>query len=794
MKTIIKKIGLMFLFLQSIYISNAGNISFAPLNINLKGLEASGDTTIAFGDFGSALISCDNQKTWKQIRIFDTGNIIGVCLEKSRIVAFSDIGDVSISADGGKSWNIKASLGDSLVYVISSPGGYFALSRMKIINLGNDFEVKEAIPWRFKKTWKYNSDIMYLRRSIVIFDDYLVAENDSAVLIRYDFDLEPIDSLFYTSLGLCDTCKSGYSLYADSEYLYTRTGNILYRSKDFKSMEKFFDFNQLVDSAYTQGSKMIGAKMYCFTRTHDYRYGPYINVFEIPQKDSAIWISTVNCSELPGSGGLSTGSLDVNDFIIENGLVTIAANSKFLASAAIGDTSTNRISDLTGIKSNTDFMPDFTGDSEVLYYTKEGLYLSADNGITFRRLPVDSVFFPKKNYFNFKFKFFDELSKTVYLGGYYPMNESKAYVMVSDDFGQSFEAKEMKGFSYNGLSVSISNIYKNKDCFVISESAYRNKTYNWTFTYDINFGLTTIFRDSNYIVDYVNSKDTNDFLMVYTDTNYYRGIKHTADKGLTWNSIGQYGFTTDTFWLDSGEYQVFMTSDFIDKKEIVLNGKTYWIIFSYKKADSVFAAEALDTETYKLSLIYSCKQTDIPGAAADCSNDTVYMAIGDTMFIFTDFAERQSWKHIVFPDNGKVINRKLKKTGDRLFAFYSDDKHEANLYWISYSKDSILSVTENNRTEEQTYLYIYPPYPVPARNIVRSLIFWDPAVNIDIDEIGVIDINGNKTEGRENLKLEKLTTYSGYLTWNCAGIAPGVYFIYIHHGNNYRILKVIVQQ
>jgi hypothetical protein len=105
-----------------------------------------------------------------------------------------------------------------------------------------------------------------------------------------------------------------------------------------------------------------------------------------------------------------------------------------------------------------------------------------------------------------------------------------------------------------------------------------------------------------------------------------------------------------------------------------------------------------------------------------------------------------------------------------------------------------MPVIEEANTEQQTYLYIHAPCPVPAKNSVQSLIYWDPHIDIEDDDIGVIDVSGNKIEGKENITIDKLTPYSGFLTWNCARVAQGIYFIHIKHGNNSRIMKVVISR
>lgn len=129
---------------------------------------------------------------------------------------------------------------------------------------------------------------------------------------------------------------------------------------------------------------------------------------------------------------------------------------------------------------------------------------------------------------------------------------------------------------------------------------------------------------------------------------------------------------------------------------------------------------------------------------------------------------------------------------------------KGNLDTVNLSGDTILHDVYNKRTdsstmgieeyktEEQSYFYAFPPFPLPAVNQIRSLIYWNTGIDIDKDEIAIYDLYGTKISGREQIDIEKITPYSGYLTWNCSWVDSGIYLIQIRHGASNNVIKVIV--
>ena len=123
-------------------------------------------------------------------------------------------------------------------------------------------------------------------------------------------------------------------------------------------------------------------------------------------------------------------------------------------------------------------------------------------------------------------------------------------------------------------------------------------------------------------------------------------------------------------------------------------------------------------------------------------------------------------------------------------AQYKDDTRQQNMFWLKTTGNP--TSVQNTETEIMNYLFSYPPYPMPAINEVRSLIYWDTSIDIDNDEMFVYDMYGTKVAGKEKLRIDKLTAYSGNLVWDCSGVPTGIYLINIKHGTQTRTIKAIV--
>lgn len=72
---------IVFTVFDSIEVRSA-SIEITPLILNFKGVMANDSIVIAYANFGSLLMSTDNEQSWKQKRVFPGGEIINVIQKK----------------------------------------------------------------------------------------------------------------------------------------------------------------------------------------------------------------------------------------------------------------------------------------------------------------------------------------------------------------------------------------------------------------------------------------------------------------------------------------------------------------------------------------------------------------------------------------------------------------------------------------------------------------------------------------------------------------------------------------
>jgi hypothetical protein len=179
----------------------------------------------------------------------------------------------------------------------------------------------------------------------------------------------------------------------------------------------------------------------------------------------------------------------------------------------------------------------------------------------------------------------------------------------------------------------------------------------------------------------------------------------------------------------------------------------------------------------------------------DTTTITSIVVYGENIFIssyesgiFYSSDEGENWKQI---NDGllSIYIQKLLIKDDYIYAATAG----AGVFKGKLSDFGVINSVDSH-TETPNYLYAYPPYPLPATNEVRSLIYWDTSIDIESDEMTVYNIYGTKVAGKEKLRLDKLTSYSGNLVWDCSDVPSGIYLITIKHGTETRAVKVIVNK
>ena len=131
-----------------------------------------------------------------------------------------------------------------------------------------------------------------------------------------------------------------------------------------------------------------------------------------------------------------------------------------------------------------------------------------------------------------------------------------------------------------------------------------------------------------------------------------------------------------------------------------------------------------------------------------------------------------------------VTGRSTGKAG-----IFGDPIFKMNLVKLTLNKPTIV---ENESIEyKRTWLYATNPFPQPAKNIVRSRVYWNSAFNIEDASIKVYDIFGMQVP-QAQIDIEKEQAYSALLTWDCSLMPSGIYFIHIIMNGETKSIPVVV--
>ena len=220
--------GLFLIFAAKLF---SAEFSFFPVRPYLKGIAYGNNMFISYGSTGSILFSYDNGESWEQTRSFTSGNIVKVFIDSTSIMAVDDSGRVFTSSDTCRSWQNVLNIGDSLFAIIKYPEGYFVRTENHLLTLTDSFTVSKKIDFYSKPLQSY-LDHQY-NFSIADFKHYLIAEIDSSKIIRFNYQLFPVDTIDLFSLGLANNLNSRYLIHCDSSFCCFRTDDVIYKTEDF---------------------------------------------------------------------------------------------------------------------------------------------------------------------------------------------------------------------------------------------------------------------------------------------------------------------------------------------------------------------------------------------------------------------------------------------------------------------------------------------------------------------------------------------------------------------------------
>ncbi|MCX6148304.1 MAG: hypothetical protein NTW25_13805 [Candidatus Kapabacteria bacterium] len=859
-----KLIKYLIIFNFIILKSFADDFETVPLNINLKGLVSKDDKIITYGDYGSYLESNDNGRNWQQKRAFKSGNIVKLLIEENRYVAICSSGKISISKKEND-WVLSKELEDSIYEVKTLNDNYVIRCKTNLFILNSEMKIVQRTTINVS-----NFKFVKLGNSMAIFQNKIIIAMDSSLFLMFDNKLKIVDSLSAQKLNLSTYYDSYMNIHSDSLYFYFSLDTSIFRSKDFKSVEKIYHY-----APYFMSYKVINNKLIICELLQGYIFYNY--KFYLFKEDKTL-IKISDFSDTLSAENYNNGA---NDFEIKNDSIIIVGDSKLIIINKLSDSKSHTISNNNLL--NIRELPYQINDTTFLFFSNRYLFLTNDNGVTYK---------PKMNVKLFKLTFcklfnYDVLTNCSIFAFRRANNvdtEEDGYYK-SFDLMKNYNQTKFKEMDYTSYDQKV-NFKKSSDEYITGYNIqFKGTMYNKVLFLDSNLNFKSKYLDSLAILYHTSPISSNliyNFLFSIVDSCYQ--IVKIEDNGLRKKII--YSFQKSDSLLSCGEFNI--------------NNNTVLNILTIDKTNNRINNYFFDLKDFSLIKKWNMNYIVNYNYAIDVSKDTVYFALNDTIYSFHYLKDYNSWEKFALPKNG-FINKNFKKFGDRFFARYVDDDNPDNIYWLKFistpklkseiealdidfgnvdikekiSKTQVLNIGKKKKNaeliitgysklnqsvfltdlpkvdvqnpliiqpntyyhfqvqfkpntvikyldsivfysnavisdsvtyikgegidtlkssviEDQTYFYSYPPYPLPARNELKSLIYWDMSYNIDDSDIGVYDIYGNKVADKGKLSINKLNAYSGYLSWDCSGIATGVYMIQIKHGTNTHNIRAMV--
>ncbi len=818
------KIILIILIINLSLLSKEPPFKYERMNTDYKGIVYNGSNVICYGNYGIMTYSFDRGNKWKQLNIGDKHNILKI---KNIDKDFYGITSNSLikSTDNGLNWEIKE------------------ISEIKEINQDNqiiDFSIANDSLIILTNYGVYLSDISLKKaKSIFELDDYTYynsIENDykfiytacdTNLLIRYNKHSKIIDSI--------DMKKNTKNIpYVDKK---TKISNLKIINNElfmylYLKPDKLEDLNQrillLKSTNYGESwdaiFKIDHTSCILFENNNYYimqpsmlssnsRYNFNIKYLKLDTNKSN---SFINLSKDAIGYYHSLKRNDCLESFVRIGSDTLIAvgNSKMIAKSYNNGINW-KIDNLVDIvQANMYNQPEslfFRSEKEIYGFNKDETYTSLDGGILWKPRRYSEDY----NYFYIYSRYFDVKGNGVLRG--IARSETDSNIILTKNYGSDSKKYYNDKLFNNGnrFPINIMNMNSielgNYHFNVIMHDSIANlsdglQKYYHFIRYNKDFKVDTISKinlqkihgiavnnEIVYILG-INTLANYETDSIGSTRNLYKCfIYKSKDYGLTWDSIQiplelyVYSYSKNYYF---GDYLA-RVNPFIYKDIMFILSRNKILTFDINtnKIDSI------RTNNFKSSnklFSYNDKIFGISDYNSICYIDDINNFYNCDSINVTEFLG--DWQS---SSNDKILNS--FSINDTL-AYLSLGKHFKEDFGFggSYNVNIFKMYKNENRTnvesqtEDQTYFYSYPPYPIPAINEVKSLIYWDMSFDIDASEINVYDVFGNKIDDKSNIKINKLNSYSGYLTWDCSKATSGVYMIQLKHGNKTNNISVMV--
>lgn len=791
------------------------NFDFTPERMvtDFNGVVYNGTNVLAYGDYGIITFSNDRGESWRQLNIGDQYNIKKmISLDND----FYGIADYSLmkSTDNGMTWMMTENIDDSkfVSFTISNNSIYILTTKSLLkADLNCTIENEPLI--------ELESLQNYTEISSNSWNIYMLSDNsklEQKHILKYDIATEKSSKLFLNIISEFTTAKytvSNLMLLDDNLYYanymqfdstkpYTVGSYSLMKSTD--NGESWFRIHHSMSSVYILKPEEI------LNLTYTKSMIALMRAIRTSDKDSSYieHCITDTTSKPERLQSMSYTTMKELIQISEDTLIAVGANKSIITSYDRGIK--------WNLKSNLNWATRF---NDIDYYTENkppiflsknlifnaNRYKSSDGGVTW--LPplsagVDTNSNLASDYYYFDI---DGTGFTVDNRG------THLLTLATKDFGDSYVRKDnIPQLQSNNPKVYNPCININDHILSVNYTSPANLSYIQIF--DKNGDLINSSRiDSTRFLNIVKDKNSNLYTFgVYQPEGFERGdlwncqILKSSDNGISWEKI-----LTDIQLntLRYGTYYSKPIKNVFIYKDLILMPDIYSTptkVYSYDIEKQVLDSTELPFYLSRNEATLFTFQDDLYAISND---NTIYRtsnfgsknAVWDSVHISKYL---HGWSDYV-PNSG-IANR------DMIYYAWADDEQiylvtvRSTLAYVGTArlvllkpnyvrlyKQEPVSVIEETETVKN-YLWNDKPYPIPAINELRTLIYWDASTDIDNYDITVYDMSGIKVAGKDKISIERQTGYSGNLIWDCSTVPAGVYLINISNSTESKTIKAIV--
>lgn len=161
----------------------------------------------------------------------------------------------------------------------------------------------------------------------------------------------------------------------------------------------------------------------------------------------------------------------------------------------------------------------------------------------------------------------------------------------------------------------------------------------------------------------------------------------------------------------------------------------------------------------------------------------ILISVEDHGILYSNDGKKWTYKNEGMAFGDSTYGYAFEIIGNTLFAIGGMSIYKDKL-------DSYINSIDEEKVE--SYLYVKPPYPLPANNLAIIPINWTTDVVLEESDCGIYTLLGEPLMSDGTIQLQKQGITNGVLTWDCSLMPQGLYIMKIKHGTKTSSVKIIV--